>query len=360
MDSKFDLNAYDYHLPTENIAQEPADKRDESRLLVLDCRDDSLSDRTFHNIVDYLEPGDLLVVNDTRVFPARLNGRKETGGKVELMLLSYPQVEQAAQSSDDWQEAIIIGLIKSSKRPKIQSNLLFGDNLHGVVEEIMADGKVKVRLRFKGDLDTQLAQHGRLPLPPYIRRGEEEPADDRERYQTVYASQTGAVAAPTAGLHFTPQLLDTLRQKGVQIATVTLHVGYGTFAPVRVEDIRDHQIHSEFLSVSAETAKAINDTRKNGKNVWAVGTTSVRAVEFAADEEGVVHQKEGACNLYIYPGYRFRVVNRLITNFHLPQSSLLFMISALIGRERILNAYQHAIANGYRFYSYGDAMAIIA
>ena len=360
MNSQFDLTAYDYHLPPENIAQKPADKRDESRLLVMDCRNDSLTDRTFHNIVDYIEPGDLLVVNDTKVFPARLNGQKETGGKVELMLLSYPQADTTPQPTDGWQEAVLVGLVKSSKRPKVQSKLLFGEELEGIVEEIFADGKVRVRLRFKGDLDTQLAQHGRLPLPPYIHRGEEEPAADRDRYQTVYASQTGAVAAPTAGLHFTPQLLDTLKQKGVKITTVTLHVGYGTFAPVRVDDIRDHQIHSEFLSVSEKTATLINDTQKKGKKIWAVGTTSVRAIEFAADEEGVVHQKEGACNLYIYPGYRFRVVNRLITNFHLPQSSLLFMISALVGRERILDAYQHAIANGYRFYSYGDAMVIIS
>ncbi|MDH3392885.1 MAG: S-adenosylmethionine:tRNA ribosyltransferase-isomerase, partial [Desulfobulbaceae bacterium] len=233
MNPLYDINTYNYDLPAENIAQEPAARRDESRLLVMDCRNQELLDRKFHNIVDYLEVGDLLVVNDTRVFPARLQGHKETGGKVELMLLSYPQAEPApATPDDDWQEAVIIGLIKSSKRPKHGSRLIFGDNLTAIVEELLDDGKVRVRLRFRGDLDTLLGRHGRLPLPPYIRRDEEEPAADRERYQTVYASQTGAVAAPTAGLHFTPELLATLRDKGVQIATVTLHVGYGTFAPV--------------------------------------------------------------------------------------------------------------------------------
>ena len=360
MNTLYDLNSYNYDLPAENIAQEPTDQRDESRLLVMDCQKDDLTHRKFHNIIDYLEPGDLLVVNDTKVFPARLQGSKETGGKAELMLLSYPQPESSENPiDDDWQEAVIIGLIKTSKRPKPGSKLIFGDKLESIVEDLLPDGKVRVRLRFKGDLDPLLAQHGRLPLPPYIRRDDEETATDRERYQTVYASQTGAVAAPTAGLHFTPKLMETLRQKGIQIATVTLHVGYGTFAPVRVEDIRNHQIHAEYLSVTSETAQLINDTRATGKKVWAVGTTTVRAIEFAAEEDGTMNKKEGLCDLYIYPGYRFRVVDRLITNFHLPQSSLLFMISALAGQDRILNAYKQAIANGYRFYSYGDAMAII-
>jgi len=361
MDSFYDINSYNYDLPAENIAQEPAARRDESRLLVMDCQSEELRHRKFHHIVDYLEAGDLLVVNDTKVFPARLEGHKETGGKAELMLLSYPQAatDTPTAADDQWQEAIIIGLIKSSKRPKPGSRLIFGDNLTGIVEELLADGKVRVRLRFRGDLDPLLANHGRMPLPPYIRRDEEETTTDRERYQTVYASQTGAVAAPTAGLHFTDDLLASLRTKGVQIATVTLHVGYGTFAPVRVTDIRDHQIHAEFLSVSDETAQKINATKAAGKKVWAVGTTTVRALEFAADTDGKVQAKEGLCDLYIYPGYSFRVVNRLITNFHLPQSSLLFMISALAGQDRILNAYKHAIANGYRFYSYGDAMAIM-
>ncbi len=357
----YDINSYNYDLPAENIAQAPADQRDESRLLVMDCRNDDLTDRKFHQISDYLQAGDLLVVNNTKVFPARLLGKKETGGRAELMLLSYPQVTKDTTQSqgDGWQEAVIIGLVKSSKRPKPASKLLFGDHLTGIIEEILADGKVRVRLRFRGDLDPLLANHGRMPLPPYIRRDEAETTTDRERYQTVYASETGAVAAPTAGLHFTDDLLAKLRNKGVQIATVTLHVGYGTFAPVRVTDIREHQIHAEYLSVSNETAKLINATKAKGKMVWAVGTTTVRALEFAANKEGEVLKKEGLCDLYIYPGYRFRVVNRLITNFHLPQSSLLFMISALAGQEKIFRGYKHAIANGYRFYSYGDAMAII-
>ena len=361
MPSPYDLSAYDYELPAASIAQAPADRRDESRLLVMDCGADTLRDRRFRDIGDYLEPGDLLVANDTRVFPARLEGRKESGGRAELMLLGYPQpiTAAAANTATEWQEATATGLVKSSKRPKPGSKLLFGDDLHAIVEEILADGKVRVRLRHRGDLDGLLARHGRLPLPPYIRRGEEEAASDRERYQTVYADKTGAVAAPTAGLHFTPELLESLRAKGVEFATVTLHVGYGTFAPVRVADIRDHQIHAEYLSVSAETAQRINAARAAGQKVWAVGTTTVRALEFAANEKGEVEPKEGLCDLYIYPGYRFRVVSRLITNFHLPQSSLLFMVSSLAGRERVLQGYRHAVANGYRFYSYGDAMAII-
>ncbi|MDH5299063.1 MAG: tRNA preQ1(34) S-adenosylmethionine ribosyltransferase-isomerase QueA, partial [Desulfobulbaceae bacterium] len=287
----------------------------------------------------------------------------QSGGRVELMLLGYPQAPSAATApaghASDWQEVTALGLIKSSKRPRQGGLLIFGPDLEGMVEEILADGKVLVRLRFRGNLAHQLDSHGRMPLPPYIRREEAETAVDRQRYQTVYAKATGAVAAPTAGLHFTPELLDALGNKGVGLASVTLHVGYGTFAPVRVVDIRDHQIHAEYLSVPAATAQRINATRAAGNKVWAVGTTTVRALEFAADEQGEVGEREGLCALYIYPGYRFRVVDRLITNFHLPQSSLLFMVSALAGHERIMRAYRHAIANGYRFYSYGDAMAII-
>ncbi len=357
--SPFDLSAYDYELPPGSIAQTPADRRDQSRLLVLDCRADTLADRNFRDIVDYLAPGDLLVANDTRVFPARLEGRKESGGRAELMLLGYPEAVAGPAPAAEWQETTATGLVKSSKRPKPGSRLLFGDDLDAVVEEILADGKVRVRLRHRGELDQVLGRHGRLPLPPYIHRGKREEAEDRERYQTVYADKTGAVAAPTAGLHFTPELLDALKAKGVEFATVTLHVGYGTFAPVRVDDIRDHQIHAEFVTVSPATAQLINATRAAGKQVWAVGTTTARTLEFAADAQGKVMPREGWCDIYIYPGYRFRVVNRLLTNFHLPQSSLLFMVSALAGRERIMAAYRHAVEAGYRFYSYGDAMAIL-
>ncbi|MFA6284635.1 MAG: tRNA preQ1(34) S-adenosylmethionine ribosyltransferase-isomerase QueA, partial [Desulfurivibrionaceae bacterium] len=221
------------------------------------------------------------------------------------------------------------------------------------------DGKVRVVLCFRGDLARLLEEHGQMPLPPYIRREEGQSEEDRQRYQTVYAENPGAVAAPTAGLHFTPELLARIQAQGVRLAQVTLHVGYGTFAPVRVEDIREHAIHAEYLKVSEETAALVNETRAAGGRVWAVGTTSVRALEFAAQETGQVAGRSGFCDLYIYPGYQFRVVDNLITNFHLPQSSLLFLVSALVGRERILAAYEEAVEKGYRFYSYGDAMALI-
>jgi S-adenosylmethionine:tRNA ribosyltransferase-isomerase len=352
MNPDYLLQSYFYELPPELIAQAPAASRDASRLLVLDCHDDTLADRTFGDVAALIAPGDLLVVNDTRVFPARLLGRKETGGQVELFLLEYPTAAVEG-------EVTVLGLVKSSKRVRPGMALFFGEGLRGKVVDLLADGKVRIRLTLAGPLDRMLEQHGRMPLPPYIDRREGEQPGDRERYQTVYAARTGAVAAPTAGLHFTEELLGQLRARGVLFATVTLHVGYGTFAPVRVTDIRQHAIHAEYLEVSAETAALVNRVRQEGKKVWAVGTTSVRALEFAADEQGNVHPTSGLCDLYIYPGYRFRVVQNLITNFHLPGSSLLFLVSALAGRERILTAYAHAVQERYRFFSYGDAMVIL-
>jgi S-adenosylmethionine:tRNA ribosyltransferase-isomerase len=352
MNPDFLLSSYHYELPPELIAQSPAASRDASRLLVLDCRNETLVDRAFGDVVDYIEPGDLLVVNDTRVFPARLLGKKETGGQVELFLLEYPAGAPGGEVEG-------IGLVRSSKRVREGMRLFFGEGLSATVVELLADGKVRVLLHVAGSLDAALERHGQLPLPPYIERPEGERPGDRERYQTVYAAKTGAVAAPTAGLHFTEALLGQLRDKGVLTTTVTLHVGYGTFAPVRVADIRDHQIHAEYLEVSADTAALVNQVRQQGKKVWAVGTTSVRALEFAADGAGRVQPTSGLCDLYIYPGYRFRVVQNLITNFHLPGSSLLFLVSALAGRERILAAYGHAVAARYRFFSYGDAMMIL-
>jgi S-adenosylmethionine:tRNA ribosyltransferase-isomerase len=227
------------------------------------------------------------------------------------------------------------------------------------VLELLPHGKVRVSLSFDGELDLLLNDHGRIPLPPYIRRGEEDGPGDQERYQTVYAKEVGAVAAPTAGLHFTPELIRTIKDLGVRVADVTLHVGYGTFSPVRVEDIRDHDIHQEYVLVSEETAALVNQTRQAGGRVWAVGTTTVRALEDAADKGGLVREKAGWCDLYIYPGYNFQVVDNLITNFHLPRSSLLFLVSALAGYDKMMKAYEYAIKNGYRFYSYGDAMAIV-
>jgi S-adenosylmethionine:tRNA ribosyltransferase-isomerase len=355
--SVYDLQAYDYDLPEERIAQEPAARRDHSRLLVMDSRSGLTFDRRFPDLLEHLAPGDTLVLNDTKVFPARLLGHKETGGKAELLLLEFPR--PMAAPAGNWQQAVAGGLIKASKRPRPGSIISFGEHLQARVEEVLPAGRAQVRLLYRGDLHELLERHGRIPLPPYIRRGEGESAADRQRYQTVFAASPGAVAAPTAGLHFTDQLLAAIRGKGVRIGRITLHVGYGTFAPVRVEDIRRHQIHAEYLTVSEQTAQLVNETRENGSKIMAVGTTTVRGLEFAADGNGRLQAAEGWCDLYIYPGYRFKVVDNLVTNFHLPRSSLLFMVSALAGRERILQGYRQAIALGYRFYSYGDAMVIL-
>jgi len=354
----FDVENYNYYLPAASIAQQPAARRDESRLLVLG-REEGPRDRMFGDIVELFEPGDLLVVNDTRVFPARLIGYKETGGKVELFLLNYPRDREITIDEHGLGRAEVTCLLKSSKRPQPGSRLLLGSDLDGEVLEYLESGQVRVALSFGGGLEPILNRHGHVPLPPYIRREEGGDAPDRERYQTVYASETGAVAAPTAGLHFTPELLGAIMAGGVPIANITLHVGYGTFSPVRVEDIRDHEIHQEYVKIEAGTATLINQTRQGGGRIWAVGTTTARALEDAADEKGMVREKAGWCGLYIYPGYKFKVVDNLITNFHLPRSSLLFLVSALAGYEQVMAAYRHAVAHGYRFYSYGDAMAIV-
>ncbi len=356
----FLLNSYEYHLPPELIAQHPAPQRDSSRLLVLPGRDGALADRMFGDLPDLFRPGDLLVCNNTRVFPARLLGRKETGGRVELLLLDYPRPDTALPAADSgWSAVAAVGLLKSSKRCRIGMTLHFGDDLSGKVTALEEGGRAQVALHYCGELDDCLARRGQMPLPPYITREAGESAEDRRRYQTVYASRTGAVAAPTAGLHFSEGLLGRLRESGVGMAQVTLHVGYGTFAPVRSVDIREHAIHAEYLEVSGETAALVNATRAAGGRIWAVGTTTVRALEAAADPAGVVRTRSGPCDLYIYPGHVFRAVDNLITNFHLPGSSLLFLVSALVGRERILAAYAHAVAQRYRFFSYGDAMAMV-
>jgi len=357
------LEAYDYDLPPDRIAQFPAPERDASRLLVLDANALDLEHRRFADILDYLRPSDLLVVNATRVFPARLLGVKQTGGKAELFLLNFPRPTTALDVSAPWREATATALIKSSKRPKIGSLLLFGAQLRARVDALAADGKAEVTLQYKPDgeqsLETLLEALGRMPLPPYISRPDGDSSEDLRRYQTRYARQTGSVAAPTAGLHFSDALLAKIRAKGVDIASVVLHVGYGTFAPVRVTDIRDHRIHREQVEVSKETAEKINRTKAAGGRIWAVGTTTARTLEFSVDEQGRVQPGSGECDLFIYPGFQFRVIDNLITNFHLPKSSLLFLVSALAGRQRILDAYQEAINSSYRFFSYGDAMAIL-
>lgn len=365
MDLLYDIESYDYILPATSIAQHPAAQRDDSRLLVMYGGSDKRENRKFSDIVEYFKEGDLLVVNNTKVFPARLLGRKETGGRVELFILELPTISQPLNNpnlndaDEKWNSCEVVGLIKSSKRPKAGAKFIFGPFLNGIVKKLHEDGKVQVRLQYKGTLAAVLDSYGEVPLPPYIQR-QGNHLNDRERYQTIYAQQPGAVAAPTAGLHFTDNLLERIRKMGVKVAEVTLHVGYGTFAPVRTMDIREHKIHKEYVVVSGQTASLINETiSKNGK-VWAVGTTTLRTLEYAADNKGRVRSVQDWCDLYIYPGYMFKVVRNLITNFHLPKSSLLFLVSALAGHEKLLNAYQYALKNDYRFYSYGDAMAIIS
>ncbi len=344
------LEDYDFFLPEDRIAQTPARRRDGSRLLVCRYRQGTLHDHRFTDLPAFLEAGDLLLYNNTRVFPARLIGRKATGGRVEILLLQYPQ--EPGQP--------VPALLRSSKPPRPGSRITIGPDLEVTTGERLANGQVMVRFTADGDIDGLLHRHGRIPLPPYIKRAAaEEEAPDRQRYQTVYASRTGAVAAPTAGLHFSETLLERLAGMGVQLAAITLHVGYGTFAPVRTADIRQHRIHAEHIDVSRDACEAVAQARARGGRILCVGTTTARAVEFCADAQGRLQPYQGWCDLYIYPGYRFKVVDRLLTNFHLPRSSLLFLVSALAGRETILNAYRHAVGQGYRFFSYGDAMLLV-
>jgi S-adenosylmethionine:tRNA ribosyltransferase-isomerase len=356
MENDLNLSAYHYHLPEELIAQHPADRRDESRLMVLQGKSGKQQHRRFHELIDLINPGDMLVVNNTRVFPARLYGIKETGGKVEVFLLEYPQLRKK-----DGQLATATALVKASKRPKPGTEIHISNRLFCRVKELLDEGKLRLELDF--DKETGLAgclsEAGQIPLPPYIKRDAGSTSEDRERYQTVYAATSGAVAAPTAGLHFTDEMLHKLKVKGAQIAEVTLHVGYGTFAPVREEDITRHQIHREFISLPEETVARVTRTKERGGKIWAVGTTTVRALEYAALRSGKLRATDGWCDLYIYPGFQFRVIDNLITNFHLPDSSLMFLVSALCGRQNLLECYSQAVKRGYRFFSYGDAMAII-
>jgi len=361
MQDDFSLEAYDYTLPQKNIAQHPSETRDSSRLLVLDQKTAAFEHRNFSDIIDYFNKGDILIINDTKVFPARLQGRKESGGKVEIFLLHFPLEEPPSSQDQLMKYAETTALIKSSRRPTKGSTMQISANLRCTLLEHLDNGQVKVRLEYPRhlELSTILTGCGSVPLPPYIERSSGTLENDRSRYQTVYAQHTGAVAAPTAGLHFTESVLESLRLKGVEVATLTLHVGYGTFAPVRTEAIKEHVIHQEYISISQPTAVKIRDAKRKGGKIWAVGTTTVRALEFAAMGNGEVKAIEGWCDLYIIPGFKFQVIDNLITNFHLPKSSLLFLVSALCGRKTLMNCYSEAIARDYRFYSYGDAMAII-
>ncbi len=350
------LAAYHYDLPACAIAQHPATRRDSSRLMVLHTRDGKREHRLFSDIEEYFRPNDILVINNTKVFPARLAGTKETGGKIEVFLLEFPQIDPIHANT-----ARVKGLFKSSIAPKAGTSLSINETISCRVLELQGGGMALFQLHFDKELGLRacLERAGEVPLPPYIQRRQGTTAEDRQRYQTVYATTTGAVAAPTAGLHFTRKLLKHLQEKGVETAEITLHVGHGTFAPVRVTDIRAHTMHSEYLQVSRNTVNKIKAAQKKGGRVWAVGTTSARALEYAANKGSGIQPIEGWCDLYIYPGFAFQVVDNLITNFHLPKSSLLFLVSALCGRSTLLQSYQEAIQNGYRFFSYGDAMAII-
>jgi S-adenosylmethionine:tRNA ribosyltransferase-isomerase len=352
----FDLSDYAYDLPEGLIAQKPCDTRSDSRLMHIHRRTHAVSHHRFAHLPDLLQPGDLLVVNDTRVIPARLFGKKATGGRVEVLIIDYAQGMQQLEKTGSFECRC---LVKASKMPKAGSILYFSDRMTG---QVVAVNEGVCEIRFSGGKQFvhYMKSAGSLPLPPYIKRGKDADLadEDRNHYQTVYARNDGAVAAPTAGLHFTDSLIDQLAQKQIGMVHITLHVGYGTFVPVRVDDIRDHRIHSEYYSLPTATAQKINEARDQGRRVVAVGTTSVRTLEFTADGHGHVTPGTGTCDLYIYPGYRFTCVDAMITNFHLPKSTLLMLVSAFYDRERILQAYASAVAEKYRFFSYGDAMLI--
>ena len=352
----YSLNDYNYTLPADLIAQHPVGQRDRSNLLYLDRQTGERSHHRFNEIGDFLRPGDVLVINNTAVIPARLEGRKETGGKVEVLIADYNGGLKAIKENGHF---VCQCMVKASKRPAPGMRLYFAEDL---TAEILGSSNGTHTLKFStgDDFEKVLERIGKMPIPPYIKRntGNVNSCDDRSSYQTVYASHKGAVAAPTAGLHFTKQLLDKLSANGSQIAPLTLHVGFGTFLPVRADDIRNHSIHSEQFTIPDESAEIINSARNDGKRVIAVGTTCVRTLEYASDGKGEVAAGNGCCDLFIYPGYAFKTVDGMITNFHLPQSTLLMLVSAFAGRQNVLNAYQEAINRKYRFYSYGDAMLI--
>lgn len=331
-----------FYLPEELIAQHPLEKRDESRLMVVDKKTGKIEHKIFKDIIDYLEPGDCLVLNNTRVMPARLIGTKEgSGGKIEFLLLK--RIDK-----DSWET-----LVKPGKRAKIGAGFFFGNGeLKAEVIGIGEEGNRIVKFEYEGVFEEVLDRLGQMPLPPYIK----EKLEDRERYQTVYSKEVGSAAAPTAGLHFTEELLERIREKGVSTAFITLHVGLGTFRPVKAKKVEEHEMHSEYYVMTKETAEIINKTKENGKRVIAVGTTSNRTLETIADENGRVKEQTGWTDIFIYPGYKFKIVDALITNFHLPESTLIMLVSAFSSRDIIMNAYNEAVNNKYRFFSFGDAM----
>lgn len=345
MTEGMNVKDYDYDLPEELIAQDPLEDRSSSRLMVLDRQTGDVEHRHFTDILEYLHPGDCLVINNTKVIPARLFGVKEdTQAKIEVLLLKRKE-------NDIWET-----LVKPGKKAKPGTKLVFGDGLlTAEVVDVVEEGNRLIQFHYDGIFEEILDQLGQMPLPPYITHQ----LKDKNRYQTVYAKYDGSAAAPTAGLHFTKELLQKVKDMGVDIAEVTLHVGLGTFRPVKVENVLDHHMHSEFYMVSQEAADKINRAKESGHRVIAVGTTSTRTLEAAADENGRLHETSGWTEIFIYPGYQFKVIDALITNFHLPQSTLVMLVSALAGREHVLHAYEIAVKEKYRFFSFGDAMLIL-
>ena len=337
------LTEFYYDLPEELIAQVPIQKRDESRLMVLDRNNKTIEHKIFKDIIEYLKPGDCLVRNNTKVIPARIYGKKETGANVEFLLLNNIE-------GDVWE-----AIVRPGNKLHIGTKVTFGDGLlNAEILEVMEGGTRKIKFTYNGIFNEILDKIGLMPLPPYIH----EELKEKDRYQTVYAKYQGSAAAPTAGLHFTEELLEKIREKGVEIANVTLHVGIGTFRPVKVEKIEEHHMHSEHYYIKKEDAEKINNAKKNGGRIVSVGTTSCRVLESIADENGFVKEIEGDTSIFIYPGYKFKCIDALITNFHLPESTLLMLVSALAGKDYIMKAYKEAVEQKYRFFSFGDAMFI--
>ncbi|MEQ2629055.1 tRNA preQ1(34) S-adenosylmethionine ribosyltransferase-isomerase QueA [Peptoniphilus lacrimalis] len=333
---------FSYDLPSELIAQHPAQKRDQSRLMLLNKKTGEINHKKFYNIIDYLNNGDVLVLNDTRVMPARIFGhRPEKDESIEILLLNH--------KGDTWET-----LAKPGKKLKIGTEIIFSDELKAEVVDISEDGSRFLKFIYSGIFEEILDRLGEMPLPPYI----QEKLEDKERYQTVYSKEIGSAAAPTAGLHFTKELLKKIEEKGIEICFITLHVGLGTFRPVKVEDVTKHKMHSEFYIIRDDVAQKINKAKDEGRRIVAVGTTSIRTLESAADDKGYVKAKSGWTDIFIYPPYKFKCVDALITNFHLPESTLIMLVSSLSTREIILNAYNVAVKEKYRFFSFGDAMFI--
>ena len=355
----FDLKNYTFDLPADKIAQIPAQRREASNLLILNRQKGTLHKSSFSSIHKFIPPGSLLVVNNSQVLPARLIGRKKTGGKVEFLLLTPLPLIKAEKKNGGWLCAKAEGLLKASKGPRAGEEICFQNDLKLTVLERKDFGRCRVKLFWQGDLARQFINYGKMPLPPYIRR--EDNDLDRHRYQTIYAKKEklGSVAAPTAGLHFTEEIKSKLATCGITWAEITLYVGYGTFSPIRCRDIREHKMHAEYIEVTKETAQKIEQAKKEKRPIVAVGTTTVRTLESMAQITGGINPYRGWTDLFIKPGFKFQVIDHLITNFHLHGSSLIILVSALAGRETILNAYQFAIENDFRFFSYGDAMLIL-